>query len=191
MERLYTREMVGGSETAASATYAAYADDGRGPSIGDRLVALFDPVNVVRGGSLASFGLFFALVLPSDSRHHRIRTGRDRTVRHAAGSTPRPTVTGAVRPGPVRVTDRLLLPLLGPPTIGFLADRAGSPASCSPPPSCCSSPWERGPYTPPSTENGSAPPPASSKVSVQGSMRLWSRRCATCPGYERPPQRTV
>lgn len=128
---LYTREMVGGSETAASATYAAYATMmAAGRLIGDRLVALFGPVNVVRGGSLlASFGLFFALVLPLQIP---VIIGFALVGIGLSGIVPQ-VFNAAANDNPERSGRDLSTvtaigyfgPLLGPPTIGFLADRAG------------------------------------------------------------------
>lgn len=178
---LYTRETVGGSETVASATYAAYAVMmAAGRLVGDRLVALLGPVTVVRtGGLLASTGLFLALALPLQIP---VVIGFALVGTGLSGIVPQ-LFNAAANDNPARSGRDLSTvaaigyfgPLLGPPVIGFLADRAGlSAALLLPALLILLVPLGAGMLRP-SAEGrpGAGPRPAPPRRRLGNGMRLW------------------
>ena len=178
---LYTRETVGGSETVAAATYAAYATMmAAGRLVGDRLVALAGPVTVVRtGGLLASAGLFLALAVPLQIP---VVLGFALVGVGLSGIVPQ-LFNAAANDNPARSGRDLSTvaaigyfgPLLGPPAIGFLADHTGlSGALLLPAFLVLLIPLGAGTLRSPAGERpGSVRRSAAPRRRLGGGMRLW------------------
>ncbi|QUX27040.1 MFS transporter [Nocardiopsis akebiae] len=128
---LFTREILGGSETAAAGTFAAFTVAMTvGRLVGDRMTRLLGPVTLVRSGSLlAACGLGLAVAVP-----HTVTAPAGFALMGIGLSCVMPQVfTAAADYEPAKAGRHLCTvsafgycgPLIGPPGIGALAERAG------------------------------------------------------------------